>query len=122
MRVLSDVAADLRFTIRMLRQNPGFSLVAILSLALGIGASSAMFTETQMFFAELIREDRRILDILDADFTYVNGPLARLYGMPCSSSPFSTAQPRPWAASISAFPSQVHSPRPAPKRVCGARE
>ena len=43
---------------------------------------SAMFTETQMFFAELIREDRKILDILDADFTYVNGPLARLYGIP----------------------------------------
>src|SRR5207249_1155672 len=29
--------------------------------------------------------------------------------MPCSSSPFRTAQPRPWAASISALPSQDHS-------------
>jgi hypothetical protein len=43
---------------------------------------SAMLTETKMFFAELIREDRRILEILDADFTYVNGPLARLYAIP----------------------------------------
>jgi hypothetical protein len=42
---------------------------------------AAMLTETKMFFAELIREDRKILDILDADFTYVNGPLARLYGI-----------------------------------------
>jgi mono/diheme cytochrome c family protein len=43
---------------------------------------AAMLKETQMFFAEIVREDRRVLDILDADFTYVNGPLARLYGIP----------------------------------------
>ncbi len=43
---------------------------------------AAMFTETKLFFGEIVREDRRILDILDGDFTYVNGPLARLYGIP----------------------------------------
>ena len=43
---------------------------------------SAMLTETKLFFEEIVREDRRVLDILDADFTYVNGPLARLYGIP----------------------------------------
>jgi hypothetical protein len=42
---------------------------------------TAMLTETKLFFAEIVREDRKILDILDADFTYVNGPLARLYGL-----------------------------------------
>jgi hypothetical protein len=43
---------------------------------------AAMLTETKLFFGEIVREDRRILDILDADFTYVNGPLAKHYGIP----------------------------------------
>jgi len=42
MRFLSVLAADLRFALRMARQNLAFSSVAILCLALGIGASSAM--------------------------------------------------------------------------------
>jgi hypothetical protein len=45
------------------------------------GLRTAMLTETRMFFEELIREDRSILDIIDGRYTYVNGPLARLYGL-----------------------------------------
>ncbi len=41
----------------------------------------AMFRETELFFAEILREDRSILDLLDADFTYLNERLAKHYGI-----------------------------------------
>ncbi len=43
-RWLDDLSMDARFAVRQLRHAPGFATVAILSLALGIGANSAIFT------------------------------------------------------------------------------
>jgi hypothetical protein len=42
----------------------------------------AFRTETEMFFESIMREDRTVLDLLDADYTYVNERLARHYGIP----------------------------------------
>ena len=41
----------------------------------------AMLQETVLFFESVVREDRSILDLLDANYTFVNEPLARLYGI-----------------------------------------
>lgn len=42
---------------------------------------AAMLQETQLFLKEIIREDRSVLEMIDADYTYLNEPLARHYGI-----------------------------------------
>ena len=41
----------------------------------------AMHTETRLFLETMMREDRSMLDLLDAPFSFLNGPLARHYGI-----------------------------------------
>ncbi len=42
----------------------------------------AMKMETELFFSNLVREDRSLLELFNADYTFVNERLARHYGIP----------------------------------------
>ena len=47
----------------------------------------AMRRETELFFYNLVKEDRSVLELFTADYTFVNEPLARHYGIPGISGP-----------------------------------
>ncbi len=49
--------------------------------------AESMRRETELFFTNLVRDDRSVLELFDADYTFVNERLARHYGIPGVSGP-----------------------------------
>jgi len=49
--------------------------------------AEAMITETEMLFGTIVKEDRDVLELLTADYTFVNERLARHYGIPNVTGP-----------------------------------
>jgi hypothetical protein len=50
-------------------------------LVLNADLKTAMRRETELFFSHIVKEDRPITDFLDSDYTFVNEPLAKFYGL-----------------------------------------
>jgi predicted permease len=69
--LLESFLADIRFSLRWLRKSPGFTVVAVASLAIGIGFNTALFTivDALLFKPLPVAAPNRLLDI----FTSASG-------------------------------------------------
>ena len=66
---LESFATDIRYAFRVLRKNPGFTMVAVLTLALGIGANAAIFglVDSALLRAFPFQEPQRMVHVWTTD-------------------------------------------------------
>ena len=77
---IGELIGDLRFAVRRLRSNPGFTIVSALTLALGIGASTAIFSAVNPILFEPLPYPRSNRIATLSDVSSDGAPLAMTFG------------------------------------------
>ena len=90
--VITDLWQDLRYGMRMLRKHPGFTTVAVLTLALGIGVNTAIFTLLEIEYRPSPIRDSDSIVIIDlrrnisfADYVHLRDHTQVLSGLTASA-------------------------------------
>ena len=71
---IETVWQDFRYSVRQLRKNPGFTAVIVITLALGIGANSAVFSVVNSLFLRAlpVPERDRLVSFSDTNFSWTD--------------------------------------------------